>query len=92
MKERITKETLDKRTKDLIRKALKALDDAHYAFEIAHEAVNDEMIDCNPLWEDTPYSDYSAMHDHAEEDLACVLDWFEYEKPKYALRYIQGLI
>lgn len=92
MKERITKETLDENTKDLIRKALKALDDAHYAFELAHEAVNDEMIECSILDEDATYSDYSVMHDHAEEDLACVLDWFEYEKPKYALRYIQGLI
>lgn len=92
MKERITKETLDESTKELIRKALKSLDDAHYAFELAHDAVNDEMIDCNPLWDDTPYSDYSHMHEFAEENLATMLDWFEYEMPKLELGRIEGLV
>lgn len=92
MKERITKETLDESTKELIRKALKALDDAHYAFELAQDAVNDEMIDCNPLWDNTPYSDYSNMHEHAENDLGDVLDWFEYDTPSLALARLKNLV
>lgn len=89
MKERITKETLDESTKELIRKALQALDDAHYAIELAQDAVNDEMINCNPLWDDTPYSDYSNEIERTEDYLGDLLDWFEYEMPKHSVSFLE---